>query len=55
MKPGHRNNIVLHDHRYPGITAEEMLGIIARFSQLLDRFHGLKVKKHSKHLYWIYQ
>jgi surface carbohydrate biosynthesis protein len=55
MKPGHRNNIVLHDHRYPGITAEELLGIIARFSQLLDRFHGLKVKKHSKHLYWIYQ
>ena len=54
-KPGHRNNIALHDHRYPGISAEEMLGIIKRFSQLLDRFHGLKVKKHSKHRYWIYQ
>jgi surface carbohydrate biosynthesis protein len=54
-RPGHRNNITLHDHRYPGITAEEMLGIIERFSRLLDRFHGLRVKKHSRHLYWIYQ
>jgi len=55
QRPGHRNNITLHDHRYPGITAEEMLGIIDRFSQLLDRFHSLKVKRHSKHLYWIYK
>lgn len=54
-KPGHRNNITLHDHRYPGITAEEMSAIIDRFRQLLDRFHGIKVKKHSKHLYWIYK
>lgn len=54
-RPGHRNNITLHDHRYPGITAEEMLGVIKRFSQLLDRFHGIKVKKHSRHLYWIYR
>ncbi len=54
-RPGHRNNITLHDHRYPGITAEEMLAIIGRFSQLLDRFHDIKVKKHSQHLYWIYK
>lgn len=54
-RPGHRNNITLHDHRYPGITAEEMLGIIKRFSQLLGRFDGIKVKKHSQHLYWIYK
>jgi len=54
-RPGHRNNIALHDHRYPGITAEEILAIIARFTQLLDRFQGLKVKRHSKHLYWIHQ
>jgi surface carbohydrate biosynthesis protein len=54
-KPGHRNNIDLHDHRYPGITAEEMLSVINRFSQLLDRFHGIKVKKHSRHLFWIYK
>jgi surface carbohydrate biosynthesis protein len=54
LRPGHRNNIALHDHRYPGISAEEMLGIIKRFSDLLDRFHDLKVKKHSQHLYWIY-
>ena len=54
-RPGHRNNITLHDHRYPGITAEEMLAIIDRFSKLLDRFHDIKVKKHSQHLYWIYK
>lgn len=54
-RPGHRNNISLHDHRYPGISAEEMLGVIGRFSKLLNRFDGLKVKKHSKHLYWIYK
>ncbi len=52
-KPGHRNNIALHDHRYPGITAEEMLSTIDRFRQLLDRFHDLQVEKHSEHLYWI--
>jgi surface carbohydrate biosynthesis protein len=54
-RPGHRNNITLHDHRYPGITADEMRAIIKRFSQLLDRFQGVKVKRHSRHLYWIYQ
>jgi surface carbohydrate biosynthesis protein len=54
-RPGHRNNITLHNHRYPGISSEEMLAIIGRFSQLLDRFHELKVKKHSQHLYWIYK
>lgn len=55
LRPGHRNNIALHDHRYPGITAEEMLAIIDRFRQLLDRFHGLRVEKHSEHLYWIHK
>ena len=54
-RPGHRNNIALHDHRFPGITAEEMSAIIDRFGQLLGRFDGLKVKKHSQHLYWIYK
>lgn len=55
LKPGHRNNITLHDHRYPGITMQEMQAIIRRFSELLDRFHNIRVKKHSRHLYWIYQ
>ncbi len=54
-KRGHRNNIALHDHRYPGITAEEMLNTIDRFRQLLNRFHGLQVEKHSEHLYWIHK
>lgn len=54
-RPGHRNNITLHDHRYPGITSAEMLDIIDRYSQLLGRFNDIKVKKHSKHLYWIYK
>ncbi len=54
-KPGHRNNISLHDHRYPGITRDEMLDIIGRYRKLLGRFDGIKVKKHSKHLYWIYK
>ena len=54
-RPGHRNHITLHDHRYPGITADEMQTIIKRFSQLLNRFHDIKVRKHSRHLYWIYQ
>jgi len=54
-KPGHRNNISLHDHRYPGITKDEMLDIIDRYRKLLGRFDGIKVKEHSKHLYWIYK
>ena len=44
----------LHDHRFPGITVEEISAIIDRFGQLLGRFAGLKVKKHSQHLYWIH-
>ncbi|MDX2479013.1 MAG: hypothetical protein QNK24_01600 [Desulfuromusa sp.] len=54
-KPGHRNNIALHDHRFPGITTEEIQAIINRYSLLLDRFQDLKVKKHSRHLFWIYK
>jgi hypothetical protein len=54
-RSGHRNNITLHDHRYPGITADEMLAMIGRFGKLLNRFHDIKVKKHSQHLYWIYK
>ena len=54
-RPGHRNNITLHDHRYPGITTAEMLDTIDRYRKLLHRFDGIKVKKHSKHLYWIYK
>lgn len=52
-RPGHRNNIILHDHRYPGITAAEMLAIIKRYGQLLNRFQDIKVKQHSRHVYWI--
>jgi surface carbohydrate biosynthesis protein len=54
-RPGHRNNITLHDHRYPGITSTEMLNTIDRYRKLLGRFDGIRVKKHSKHLYWIYK
>ncbi|MBW2504358.1 MAG: hypothetical protein JRE16_07280 [Deltaproteobacteria bacterium] len=54
-RPGHRNNIALHNHRYPGISEEEMTAIIGRFGELLNRFDDIKVKKHSTHLYWIYR
>ncbi|MCZ6752366.1 MAG: hypothetical protein O7E51_11120 [Acidobacteria bacterium] len=53
-KPGYRNNMTYHDHRYPGITVEEMRVRIARFGGLLHRFHGIRVKRHSKHLFWIH-
>ncbi len=51
-RPGHRNNIKYHDHRFPGTSVREITEKIERLGSLLGgRFQGLKVKKLGKHIF----
>lgn len=43
-KPGHRNNIVYHAHRFPDISATEVQARVDRFGRLLDRFARVRVE-----------
>ena len=50
-RPGHRNNIAFHDHRFPAVSVEEIMERIGRLSQLLNRFEGIRVKQLSRHIF----
>jgi hypothetical protein len=53
-RPGHRNNIKYHDHRFPGITTAELENKISCLGALLGgRFAGLKVSQLEKHVFRI--
>ena len=52
-RPGHRNNIEFHQHRFPGVDAAELQEKIARFGSLLGRFDGLRVEPLVEHLFTI--
>ena len=53
-RPGHRNNIKYHDHRFPGVTATELEIKINRLGGLLGgRFAELKVSQLEKHVFRI--
>jgi len=52
-RPGHRNNIAFHDHRFPAISADEIMDRIARLGRLLNRFESVRVQQHSKHIFTI--
>jgi surface carbohydrate biosynthesis protein len=52
-RPGHRNNAAFHDHRFPEITAGEIMKRIARFGRLVNRFETIRVEPHSKHIFRI--
>ena len=53
-RPGHRNNLAYHTHRFPDTSVEEISARIAHFGQLLNRFDTIRVREHSKHIFWIY-
>jgi hypothetical protein len=52
-RPGHRNNLEFHRHRFPGVDAAELREKIARFGSLLGRFDGLRVETLTEHLFTI--
>lgn len=50
-RPGHRNNIVYHAHRFPDIGVAEVRDRVARFGRLLSRFGGVRVERHGAHTF----
>ena len=52
-RPGHRNNLSYHAHRWPDISVDEVKSRIARLGNMLDRFRNVRVTQHSKHIFRI--
>jgi len=52
-RPGHRNNLDFHDHRFPGVTTDELQEKIDRFERQLGRFKGLRVGRISRYIFTI--
>jgi len=52
-RPGHRNNLEFHRHRFPGVDVVELREKIARFGGLLGRFDGVRVETLAEHLFAI--
>lgn len=50
-RPGHRNNIVYHAHRFPDISVAEVRDRVARFGRLLNRFADVRVERHGAHTF----
>jgi surface carbohydrate biosynthesis protein len=49
----HRNSAAYHAHRFPDINAPALNARIARFSQQLGRFHGVRAEAHSPYVFKI--
>ena len=52
-RPGHRNNLAYHAHRFPDITVDEIMERIERMGTLLKRFGSIRVEPYSKHIFSI--
>lgn len=52
-RPGHRNNLSYHAHRFPDISVPQITEKIARLGKLLNRFERIKVTRISKHIFRI--
>ena len=52
-RPGHRNSLAYHAHRFPDISAEEIGERIARMGRLLNRFQNVRVEAHAKYIFKI--
>ena len=52
-RPGHRNNIRYHDHRFPPIRVEELQRRINRMGELTGRFDKVRISQTSRHMYRI--
>jgi hypothetical protein len=52
-RPGHRNNLAYHSHRFPNISVEEIMRRVKRMGELLNRFESINVTQMSKHIFRI--
>jgi surface carbohydrate biosynthesis protein len=52
-RPGHRNNLDFHSHRFPGTSVAELDEGIAIFGRQLGRFDGIRARQISEHIYRI--
>ncbi|MEA2108636.1 MAG: surface carbohydrate biosynthesis protein [Pseudomonadota bacterium] len=52
-RPGHRNNFAYHQHRFPGVTADEIQDRIKRLGDILGRFQDVQVKRLSEYIFRI--
>lgn len=52
-RPGHRNHIAYHRHRWPDITVDEVRRRVARLGAVLNRFGSVRVRAHGRHLFRI--
>ncbi len=53
-RPGHRNNLRYHAHRFPGVTVADFEMRLERFGSLLQRdFSALKVSRLQEHIFRI--
>jgi len=52
-RPGHRNNLAYHAHRFPDISVEEIMRSVKRMGKLLNRFETIKVTQMSEHIFRI--
>ena len=50
-RPGHRNNIVYHAHRFPDISLAEVRDRVARFGRLLQRFERIHVEPFGEYTF----
>jgi len=53
-RPGHRNNLKYHAHRFPGVTVADLEMRLESFGTLLQRdFTALKVSRLQEHIFRI--
>jgi hypothetical protein len=50
-RPGHRNNIVYHAHRFPDISVAAVRDRVARFGRLLNRFERVRVEPFGEYTF----
>jgi surface carbohydrate biosynthesis protein len=53
--PGHRTHVAFQDHRFPGVSVEELEDRIGRFGRHLSRFENLEVRPIARHIFEIFQ
>ena len=52
QRPG-LNRAAYHDHRFPGISVQEVSARVRRLGEVLQRFDGIRVRQHSEHIFEI--
>lgn len=53
LKKSHRNSSQYQKHRYPDLSAEDLMKKVDRFTNLTQRFQHIKISPLKKHLYTV--